>query len=178
MAVQGELKPAAQRESVDESESRYGRRPQLVENGMPNPCDGQCLVAIDDLGESSEVGARGQHERLSRDSDRRDVGTRQRGIQGSVQLVETTRAQGIRSSGTTPVVQRDQHRGTRCMGQCDVSAQCPGYDLTLASGRGLGDQLVEFPGPHAAASSSAEKCGFSQITVPPIPRPMHMVVIP
>jgi hypothetical protein len=33
----GELKPAAQGESVDESESRYGRRPQLVENGVPNP---------------------------------------------------------------------------------------------------------------------------------------------
>ena len=37
---------------------------------------------------------------------------------------------------------------------------------------------VELRGPHAAASSSAEKCGFSQITVPPIPRPIHMVVIP
>ena len=176
--MQGELQTAAQCEPVDESESRYGRRMQLVKDGMPNPCHGQGLGAIDDLGKSGEVSARGQHERPSGDSDRRDVGTRQRGIEGSVQLVETMRAQGIRSSGTTAVVQRDQHRSTPCVGQCDVSAQGPGYDLTLDAGRGLGDQLGEFRVPHAAAASSEEKCGFSQITVPPMPRPMHIVVIP
>ena len=84
----------------------------------------------------------------------------QRGIQGSVQLAETTCAQGIRSSVTTAVVKRDQHRSSRCMGQRDVPAQRPGDDLTLASRRGLSDQLVELVGPHAAASSSAEKCGI------------------
>ena len=101
---------------------------------------------------------------------------RERGVQCAIQFPETAWAQGIGSLVITSVVQRDQHRGPRCVWQLDVPAQRPGDDLALAPGRGLGDQLLEFLGPHVPPRLT--KWGFSQITVPPMPRPMHSVVRP
>jgi hypothetical protein len=145
---------------------------------MADPRDGQGLVAADDLGESGEVGACRQRERLSSDRDRDDVVAGQSEVEGPVQLAEPMCAQGIRSSVTTPVVQRDQHRSSRSVRQRDVPTQRPSDDFTLTARRGLNDQLLEIVGPHAATSTSEEKWGFSQITVPPMPRPIHIVVSP
>ena len=111
--MQGEFQATTQRESIDEREGRHPGCVQLVEDGMADPGDGQGLVAADDLGESGEVGACREREWLSSDRDRDDVVAGQSQVKGPVQLAEPMCAQGIRSSVTTAVVKRDQHRGSR-----------------------------------------------------------------
>ena len=75
------------------------------------------------------------------------------------------------------VVQGDQHRGAGGVRQGDVPAQRPGDHLALgrrappaAISRPQLARSLTLPPP----SQSAEWCGFSQMTVPPMPRPMHM----
>ena len=68
------------------------------------------LLAVDDLGERGEVGARRQYERLSCDRDRHNVLAGVRSVESPVQFAEPSRAQGVGSGVITPVIQSDQHR--------------------------------------------------------------------
>src|SRR5215203_5653035 len=178
MAVQHELEATTERQSIDEGESRHSRGVQLVEDGMSDPGNCQGLLSADDLGKFREVSTRCHDEWLAGDRNRHDVISHQRSIQSAIELTETTRAKGVGPRMITPVVKCDQHRSSGRVWQSDVAAQCPGDDLALAASRRGGDEPFKLLGFQRSASEPEEKCGFSQITAPPMPRPMHSVVRP
>ena len=143
---------------------------------MADPGDRHGLVTLGDLGEGAQVSAGGQHERLARDRNRGDVCPRRRGVEGVVERGKAARTQCRRPRVIMTVVQRDQHRRLVRVWQQDVSAEGASDDFLIGVCCGRLDQPPELLAVHAAASGT--KCGFSQITEPPMPRPMHIVVIP
>ena len=176
MAVQRDLQPAAEGETIDERKGRHRRAMELVEDGMADPRDRHGLVTLGDHGEGAQVSAGGQHERLARNRNRGDVGPRRRGVEGVVERGEPARTQRRRPRVIMTVVQRDQHRRLVGVWQQDVSAEGVSDDFLIGGRCRRLDQLPELLAVHAAAS--ATKCGFSQITEPPMPSPMHIVVSP
>ncbi len=70
------------------------------------------------------------------------------------------------------VVERDEREASGARGQVEVAYVRLGDDLV---GEELGRALQKFGG---GAHLSPSKCGFSQMTVAPMPKPTHMVVRP
>lgn len=70
------------------------------------------------------------------------------------------------------VVQRDEREAARAQGEIEVADVRLRHDLAREQ---LCRPLEKLCGVGHLFPS---KCGFSQITVPPMPKPMHMVVMP
>ncbi len=73
-----------------------------------------------------------------------------------------------------PVVERDEREAPGAGGQVQVAYVGLGDDLVREQ---LGRALQEFGG-RGAHLLPPVKCGFSQMTVAPMPKPTHMVVRP
>ena len=85
---------------------------------------------------------------------------------------EPAEAERVRLGVVVAVVERDERGLAGAAGEVDDTHERVRHDLVgCASGSrgGLG---------HRAHASLPSKFGFSQMTVPPMPRPMHMVVSP
>lgn len=92
-----------------------------------------------------------------------------------VQVGEGLRAEGGRLGVVEAVVQRDEREAPGAEGQVQVAYVRLGHDLVREQ---LGRALEELSGGAHLASPSEVKCGFSQMTVAPMPKPTHMVVRP
>src|SRR5215211_3992483 len=136
----------------------------------------QAFLALADLRESAEVGARRKHERLAGYRDGRNVGAGQRRVQRRIERGQATRSERCRAGVIMTVVQGDQDCFLTGMGEFYLPAKCPGDDFRVRELSRLVEQLLQFCRIHAAAAAAKE--GFSQITEPPMPSPMHIVVNP
>jgi len=74
------------------------------------------------------------------------------------------------------VVEGDEGGAPGGVGQVDEAQQSLGHDLVGGTGRCGGGGVSH--AAHASLSLVPVQAGFSQMTVPPMPSPMHMVVRP
>src|SRR5699024_682059 len=118
-AVQGDLQASTQREPVDEGESRYRRLAEPPQNPVTELGHREGLFVAADQLDPLEVGAGSQNEWLAGHADRADVLDRERLVQGSVQGLQTGRAQRVRLAMVVSVVQGHQGRTTGSKGQVD-----------------------------------------------------------
>ncbi|MGX1117075.1 hypothetical protein RKD37_002438 [Streptomyces ambofaciens] len=137
--------------------------------------DGQrVLVPLQQL-DALEVGADREDERLAGDADTDDVAVR--GllldlVEGGVDVRQRLRAERGRLGVVVAVVQGDEREAPDALGKVEVAYVRLGDDL---AGEQLGRTLQQLCG---GAHLSPSKCGFSQMTVAPMPKPTHMVVRP
>ena len=164
--VQTHFESAAERETVHERERRDRRLAQLTEHVVAECAEFDALRVLGDCGDTLEIGAGSEDERLAGDGD--SCGVRgERLVEGSVERGQAGGSERVRLGVVEPVVEGDQ-------GDLSVEAgdgHEPGvgvrHDLVGEQGRKIGHDYL-----------SPSKFGFSQMTVPPMPRPMHMVVRP
>ena len=114
-------------------------------------------------------------------ADRVDLaggGARLQLVEGLRVLEQARRAERVRAGVVAAVVERDQREGL-ARGEADVAHVRVRDDLVVAR---EGQQGVEIDGRvvgHPQAFFAfLSKFGFSQIIVPPWPRPTHMLVMP
>ncbi len=165
-AVQGQLEAAADGQAVDEAERGHLQLAQAAEHGVPETGHREGVGAATQQADATQVGARRQDERLARQAHRRQVPPGGHLVQGAVQGAQPGRSERVRPGVVPPVVQGQQRRGARAVRQ-----------VHLADVDG-GDDLVRELQRAAHAPPSPSYAGFSQITVPPMPIPTHMAVIP
>lgn len=151
--------------------------------------DLQRLVAGGDRADTLEVGADGEDERLAGDAEADDLlGVRAAGglVERVRELGETGRAEAVRLGVVEPVVERQEHESACTTGQLDVLATDVGDDLVRVLVLVLGHQatpsseLFEWSLETSLSTELAYSawCGFSQMTAPPMPIPMHIAVRP
>ena len=182
-AVQRHLEATAEGEAVDEAERRLAALAELAEDRVPELGDDAYAVRAA-AGDRGQVGPGGQDERLAGHAERGDLVVRERGVDGRVQRQQAARAERVRLGVVLAVVQRDQPEGPGAAGQGDLAEVGVGDPLGVGGDLlGAGQQLLhgQDVDAHQATSpvfSAPVQCGFSQITVPPMPMPTHMVVRP
>jgi hypothetical protein len=165
--VQRHLQPAAHGRAVDERERRDRQLAQPAEDVVAERADGQRLLAGGHLGRALEVGADGEDEGLARHAHRGQIRALGDLRQRPVEREQAVRAERVRLGVVEAVVQGDQRHRARAVRELHVAHQCLGDDfvaVALAQQRPPGLKIA-----HAR---------FSQITVPPMPMPTHMVVMP
>ncbi len=179
-AVQRDLEAAAEGEAVDEAERRLAAVLQLAEDRVAQLAHGAYGIGAAAL-DRGEVGACGEDERLAGHCEGVDRVVGQRRVDGGVELEERGGAEGVGPGVVLAVVEGDQADGHA--GQGDLAQRGPRDALGVGDdGPGTAQQVAHV-GAHAVSpfewvGSAPIQCGFSQITVPPMPMPMHMVVRP
>jgi hypothetical protein len=137
---------------------------------VPDLRDQQCVVAAPQPGQAGQVRPGGEDERLAGDADRDDVLAVERGVDGLVERCQRLRPESVGAIVVQAVVEGDQAEDAGA-GEPDLA------QVRLRDALGVGGDLLgtgQKVGHHAAPF----QFGFSQMTVPPMPMPMHMVVMP
>ncbi len=174
-AVQTDLDTAAHRGAVVVREGRHGQLGQPLEDLVAALADGEgVLVLLEDL-HALEVGADREDERLAGEAGADDLAVRGlllHLVDRGVQIRQRGRAEGGRLGVVVAVVQGDQGEAPGTQGEVEVAYVRTRDDLVREQ---LGSLLEKLGG---GAHLSPSKCGFSQMTVAPMPKPTHMVVRP
>ena len=179
VGVQADLESATERQAVVEHERRHADGGELSERVVAELHELLRGLLVGDLGDLRKVGAGCEDERLSGDGHRVDLA----GSCPRVQLVEHLRVleqrgrpERVRSCVVSAVVEGDQ-RERLARGKGDVAHVRVRDHLVVTR---EGDEGVEIDGRVVGHAFFAFllKLGFSQIMVPPWPRPTHMLVIP
>ena len=150
------------------------QRGQALEGVVAGLGDRQGLLAVLHDLDALEVGADGEDERLAGDADADDLaalGGRLDGVDGLTQLHQAAGAEGVRLGVVEAVVQRDQRELAGVPGQVEELDRRLGDDLVREELCGQSCKVL-------AHLFSPFQCGFSQMTVPPMPMPTHMDVRP
>ena len=177
-AVQTDLDAAAHRRAVVVREGRDGERGQALEDVVAALADGERVVVLLQQLDALEVGADREDERLAGDADADDRaggGLLLDLVDRGVQVRQRLRAEGGRLGVVEAVVQRDEREAPGAERQVEVAYVRGRDDLVREQ---LGRALQELSGGAHLLPPSALKCGFSQMTVAPMPKPTHMVVRP
>ena len=158
--MQGQFESATHGGAVDECERGDGQLSEPTEDVMAELGELFDDAGVGDNSDGRQISTHREDEGLSRDADTDDAGRRGCLVKGGLQRTQTLRPERRRARVVSSVVQGDEAKGAA------------GYvDKTEF---GFGDDLVgECHVSHVASSSTR-----SQITVPPIPRPIHIVVMP
>ncbi len=178
-AVQRHLEPAPEGEAVDEAERRLATLAELAEDGVAELGDDAYGVGTATL-DRGEVGAGRQDERLAGDRDGVDGVVGERLVDRGVEREQRAGTERVGLGVVLAVVERDQ--AERRAGQRDLAQVGLGDPLGVgADRRGTLEERGDVGGAHLLSpfeSVGPVQWGFSQITVPPMPMPMHMVVRP
>ncbi len=173
--MQPDLDATAHGGAVVVRERRHGQAGQPLEDVVAALADGQrVLVPLQQL-DALEVGADREDERLAGDADADDLAVRGLlldPVDRGVDVRQRLRAERGRLGVVVAVVQRDQREPARAQRQVEVAYVRLRDDL---AGEQLGRTFQKLCG---GAHLSPSKCGFSQMTVAPMPKPTHMVVRP
>ncbi len=137
---------------------------------MPGLGDLLGMRPVGDLPDAGQVRAHGEHERLAGDRDGRGLGGEGL-VQGGIQAGQPARAEGGRPGVVVAVVDGDQRELAGQAGYADEPGERLGHHF-------VGEQRREGGGVGFHRAPPASWFGFSQMTVPPMPKPMHMVVMP
>lgn len=164
-AVEGDLQAAAHRRAVHERERRHLQLAEAAEHLVAQLADPQRLVPLGDRRGALEVGAHREDERLADNAHGRQVAAAGHRVQSLVQRGEASGAERGRLGVVEAVVQRDQGHRARAVRQLHVADDRPGDDL-------VGEEFLDVR--HFLPSQPR----FSQMTVPPMPMPTHIVVTP
>ncbi len=165
MAVQRDLEPAAECDAVDERERRHGRFAQPAEHRVPEPAEFERLVTVRDARNTLEVRAGGEDEGLPVIA----IATGWAANASSSAASRAFRPPGPNDDGlvwSKPLSRVISATGPSMPGTATILV----YALVTTSSANAVAMSVIYLAP--------SKFGFSQITVPPMPRPMHMVVRP
>ncbi|MDQ0834045.1 hypothetical protein QF032_005889 [Streptomyces achromogenes] len=148
-----------------------------MKTSWPALADGErVLVVLQEL-DALEVRADGEDERLAGDAGADDLpgrGLLLDLVDRQVEVGQRLRAEGGRLGVVETVVERDQGEAPRAERQVEVAYVRLGDDLVREQ---LGRALQKLSGGGAHLSPPS-KCGFSQMTVAPMPKPTHIVVRP
>jgi hypothetical protein len=174
-AVQGDFEAATHRCTVDERKARHRQRGELIEDAVAKAPDLEHLLVRGELAEDAEVGTDAEDERLAGETDRHEVVARSHRVEGGLQGRERRGAERVGALVVAAVVEGEQRRLAGAIRKVDVVDLRLGDDLI-----GEVRQCAVHVG-HAAAHAGLPSplwFGFSQMTVPPWPRPTHIVVMP
>ena len=206
-AVQRDLEPAAERDPVDEAERRHRQLAQPAEDrvaerpdaGRPLPRDRRVDAGGGDRrARAVQVGAGREDERLAGHADGGDLARRRPGgdrVEGRVERQQPLRAERARLGVVVPVVQGDQREHADGP-EVDVADGRAGHHLAREgvlgeNARQVLDSRHRWRSPWVTKSAGRIRgthgpfdmsIGIFQIrshkTVPPMPMPTHMVVMP
>ena len=176
-AVQTDLDAAAHGRAVVVREGRHGQRGEPLEDVVAALADGDGVRVLLQQLDALEVGADGEDEGLAGDAHTDDGavgGLLLDLVDRLVEVGQRLRAEGRRLGVVQAVVERDEREAPGARRQVQVTYVRLGDDLVREQ---LGRALQEFGG-RGAHLLPPVKCGFSQMTVAPMPKPTHMVVSP
>ena len=166
-AVERQFKTAADRGPVDEGEGRHVELAEPAKDVVPQLGDLKCLLAGAHVLDAREIGSDGEDERLAGDANCDDAWRGHDVVDRCVERCETGGAEGRRPRVITVVIQGDERHGAGLMRKVDEPNPCMGDDLAR-------ERCIGLRVGHAALPWLT----FSQMTVPPMPSPMHIVVSP
>jgi hypothetical protein len=158
-AVQRELQTATKRRSVDCGDGGNSEICEFRENSMAFLGELKCVAEVTWVGESVEVRTRTKRSSVARHDERCEIGRSRCTI--VERLSESSETKWPEGRWTTIVVVGQRQYSDRL----SARAECLG-------------ELGEYWGILYWVVDHARKLGFSQIIVPPWPRPTHIVVMP
>jgi hypothetical protein len=130
----------------------------------------QRLLPTADQRHPVEIGTHTEDVRLAGDRDERGLGG-ERGFDRLFQAGQSGRPEGARLGVVVAIVQSDHRHRAGPVRELDVADEGVGDDLVGEDGGEVGVEI-------RAHWSDPSQLRFSHTTLPPIPRPTHMVVSP
>ncbi|CAB4927126.1 unannotated protein [freshwater metagenome] len=165
--MERQFEAASDRGPIDEGEGRDVELAESAEDVVPELGDLKCLLAGADMLNAGEISAYREDERLAGDADSDDAGGRDDLVDRRVERGQAGGPEGGRPRVITVVVQGDEGHGARLVRKFDEPNPRMGDNLA-------GECCFCLAVGHAALPWLR----FSQMTVPPMPSPMHIVVMP
>ncbi len=195
VGVERDLHAAAEREPVDEHEGRHAGVVELAERLVAELRQLLRVALRPDGRDLRQVGTGGEEERLAGHADRLDLagggsperphrqplgdlaggGARPQAVERLAELDQGDGAEGRRATVVAVVVEGDE-RQDAAGGKRHVADVRVGDHLVVRLRDEFGD--VDHQISCRLDECCPSKCGFSQMTLPPCPRPMHMAVRP
>jgi hypothetical protein len=175
VGVQPDFNAAAEGETVDKHKARHPEGGQPSEDGVSELGERAGRIMVGDLAHLRQVGTGGEDKRLAGDREPGDLAPRRASGLFVEDVAELEQSCGpkCRRPGVVASVVEGQQGQRFAAGEGDVAHVTMGHNLPF----GERPEFIELCDGHRDRFFPV-KWGFSQMTEPPWPSPMHIAVSP